>query len=128
MLIVVGCGNPDIHGKVVFSDDKSPLKKGVVVFASENHIARGPIDKNGNYAVGSNRAKDGLPAGEYKVYVTNTEIFYPPNSGKPLYERVIHPKYEKPETSGFVLNVKKSQVFNLEVERYDASTNSTKKR
>jgi hypothetical protein len=107
---------------------QSPLKKGVVIFASENHTARGPIDKNGNYVVGSNRAKDGLPAGEYKVYITNTEIFYPLDSGKPLYERVIHPKYEKPETSGLVLNVKSSQTFNIEVECYDPSTDSTKKR
>jgi hypothetical protein len=128
LFIVVGCGNPGVHGTVVFSDDQSPLTRGVVIFASENHTARGSIDKNGNYVVGSNRAKDGLPVGEYKVYVTNTEIYYPPNSGKPLYERVIHPKYEKPETSGLVLNVNSSQVFNIEVERYNAATNSTKKR
>ncbi|MDR0611076.1 MAG: hypothetical protein LBG58_13270 [Planctomycetaceae bacterium] len=127
ILTVIGCGNPEIHGQVVFSDDKSPLNCGMVIFASENHTARGPIDKNGNYVVGSNRAKDGLPAGEYKVYIINTEIFYPPDSGKPLYERVIHPKYENPETSGFVLNVKSSQVFNIEVERYNASVNSMEK-
>jgi hypothetical protein len=128
LIIVVGCGNPGVHGKVVFSDDQSPLQKGVVIFASENHTARGAIDKNGNYVVGSNRAKDGLPVGEYKVYITASEIFYPPNSGKPLYERVIHTKYEKPETSGLILNVKSSQVFNIEVERYDPSANPPKKR
>jgi hypothetical protein len=128
ILVVVGCGNPGVHGKVVFSDDQSPLSKGVVVFASENHTARGPIDKNGNYVVGSNRAKDGLPVGEYKVYLTATEIYYPPDTGKPLFERVIHPKYEQPETSGFVLNVTKSQVFNIEVERYHPPANPTKKR
>jgi hypothetical protein len=127
LFIAIGCGNPGVHGKVVFSDDQSPLQKGVVIFASANHTARGEIDKNGNYVVGSNRAKDGLPVGEYKVYITDSEIYYPPDSGKPLYERVIHTKYEKPETSGLVLNVKSSQVLNIEVERYDPSTNPTKK-
>ncbi|MDR2169685.1 MAG: hypothetical protein LBP59_06050 [Planctomycetaceae bacterium] len=128
-LIFVGCGNPRVSGKVVFSDDKSPVPYGMVNFVTDKTIARGPIDKNGNYVVGSLKARDGLPPGEYKVYITDTMKVIPPsgNSGMPKFEMVIHSKYEKPETSGLVLNVKGSQVFNIEVDRYDPSTETPKK-
>jgi hypothetical protein len=120
--MAVGCNDPGVHGRVIFSDDQTPLQSGIVMFVSENHTARGQIDHNGNYVVGSNRAKDGLPAGEYKVYITNTEIFHQTDNGVPLPEHIIHTKYEKPETSGLVLSVQKSQVFNIEVERYNKNT------
>jgi hypothetical protein len=76
------------------------------------------------------RAGDGFPAGEYKVYISDTMKVFPPKSGTgmPRFEMVIHEKYEKPETSGLILNVKSSQTFNIEVERYDPSTDSLKKR
>ncbi|MDR3198515.1 MAG: hypothetical protein LBU34_11665, partial [Planctomycetaceae bacterium] len=126
VLTLVGCGNPKVHGKVVFSDDKSPLQGGTVNFVTDKNIARGQINKNGNYVIGSEQAKDGLPAGEYKIYITDTIKVLPPKDGTgiPVFVQVIHPKYTKPETSGLTLNVKKSQVFNIEVERYDPSADS----
>ncbi|MDR1383946.1 MAG: carboxypeptidase-like regulatory domain-containing protein [Planctomycetaceae bacterium] len=115
---IVGCGNPGVRGKVVYSDDKSPLPRGVVNFVKDGFIARGQIDSNGNYVIGSKRAGDGLPAGEYKVYITGTSREINPNLGGGL-ERIINPKYEQPTTSGLELSVKGSQTFNIEVERFD---------
>jgi hypothetical protein len=130
MLTIVGCGNPKIRGKVVFSDDKTPLQGGMVNFVTDKRIARGQISKNGDFVIGSEKAKDGLPPGEYKIYITDTVKVLPPKNGNgiPIFEQVIDPKYVKPETSGLVLNVTKSQVFNIEVERYDPSSEPPKKR
>jgi hypothetical protein len=130
ILTLVGCGNPKVRGKIVFSDDKTPLQGGIVNFVTDKRIARGQINKNGNYVIGSERANDGLPPGEYKIYITDTIKVIPPSgeSGLPKFEQVIHPKYTKPETSGLVLNITKSQVFNIEVERYDPSADPPKKR
>ncbi|MDR1957740.1 MAG: hypothetical protein LBQ54_01615 [Planctomycetaceae bacterium] len=119
---LVGCGNPKVHGKVVYSDDGSPLDRGIVNFITDDYIARGPIDKSGNYVVGSMKARDGIPSGEYKIYISDTtKVFKKRNSDVIVYKRLVDPKYENAESSGLTLNVKGSQVFNITVDRYDAS-------
>jgi hypothetical protein len=126
-LPLMGCGNPNIYGKVVFSDDQSPVQYGVVNFVTDDFIARGQIDKNGYYRIGTTRAGNGLPAGEYKIYISSTTLSIHPDEGGG-YKTIIHPKYEKPETSGLELSVKGSQEFNIEVERHETVVGSTKKR
>jgi hypothetical protein len=129
VVMSIGCGNPRVHGRVVYSDDKTPVERGVVNFVTDNYIARGPIDKNGYYNVGSTKAGNGLPKGDYRIYITSTVKILPPeNGGGPTYVTVIQLKYEKPDTSGLTLNVTGSQKFDIEVDRYDASTDSAKKR
>lgn len=120
---LVGCGGqPGLRGKVVFSDDKSPLTQGIVTFTSDKGIARGELDKNGNYVVGSLKAKDGLPPGTYKVYLEATEVYKAnPNGGIVGIEFPIDQKYSKPDTSGITVEVKKSMTFDFEVDRNDAS-------
>ena len=123
MTFMVGCGSqPGLRGKVVFSDDKSPLTQGIVVFQSEKGIARGELDKNGNYVVGSLKANDGLPPGTYKVYLETTELYHPnPKGGLPIIEYVIDHKYEKSNTSGITVEIKRSTTFDFEVDRIDSS-------
>ena len=115
LLIVTGCGNPKVRGKVVFSDDQSPVSHGVVVFHGNGYIARGYIN-NGEYAMESIKKNDGLPPGEYKISVKETQIKMGPEN-LPTFKNVIDKKYENPDTSGLTLNVTKSQNFDIQVDR-----------
>ena len=118
LITIAGCGGkPNVKGKVVFSDDKTPVKQGIVIFENEKGIARGQIDENGTYTIGSEKATDGLQAGTYKVYLAGTEIF-DSSGGFPKMEYVVDRKYDKPETSGLTVEVKKSRTYDLEIDRY----------
>jgi len=120
VIFLAGCGGqPGLRGKIVFSDDQSPLTQGIVNFESDQGIARGEVDKNGNYVVGSLKANDGLPPGNYRVYLTGTEIFKSnPAGGLVGIEYPIDRKYESPDTSGITVEVKKSMTFDFEVDRF----------
>ena len=120
LFLVTGCsGKCSLKGKVVFSDDQSPLTCGVVCLVSDKGIARGPIDQNGNYVVGSVGAKDGLPPGSYRIYLTETERLEPaPGGGLPRIFPQIDNKYSRAETSGLTLEVKSSMTHTIEVDRY----------
>ena len=119
LCFMIGCGgNPKIKGKVVFSDDKTPLTQGVVNFVSDKGIARGELDKEGNFVIGSVKANDGLPPGNYRIYLTNTELYKTDAAGNLAgIEYLIDKKYEEANTSGLTLEVKKSMTYDIEVER-----------
>jgi len=125
LFLAIGCGkNCSLKGKVVFSDDQTPLTLGTICLVSDKGIARGDIDKDGNYVVGSVSAKDGLPPGNYRIYLTDTEIFEPvagPVAGLPRRVPQIEDKYSQPDTSGLTLEVKSSMTHNIEVDRYGGS-------
>ena len=123
LLFAVGCGqNCSLKGKVVFSDDQTPLAGGTVCLVSDRGIARGTIDQNGNYVVGSVSAKDGLLPGSYKIYLTDTELFEPvPGGGLPKRFPQVDEKYSNPETSGLNVEVKSSMTHNIEVNRFGRS-------
>jgi hypothetical protein len=74
LLAVVGCG-PRLHpvrGKVTYADGK-PVTEGMVVFESkgeENPVtARGEIQPDGSYELGTYKPGDGARAGTYRVLV-----------------------------------------------------------
>ena len=117
LLITTGCGQPKISGKVVYSDDQSPVTQGVVIFHDGNNIARGPIQSNGRYAVESLKKNDGLPPGMYKISIKETQVNIS-EADLPVYQNMIDKKYESPDTSGLSLNVTKSQTFDIQVERF----------
>ena len=119
LFALVGCGGkPGVRGTVVFSDDKTPLKAGVVNFVNEKGIARGQIEEDGKYVVGSTGANDGIAPGEYKVYLTDTAIkHFPPGGGMFSFEELIDKKYTKQETTPLTIKVDKSQVFDIELDR-----------
>ena len=123
LLLVVGCGQPKINGKVVFSDDKSPVPHGIVIFHEGNRIARGMIQSDGSYVMGSLTQKDGLPVGTYKVSIKETQVNISETS-LPIYKNVIDNKYESPDTSGLFLEVKGSQTYDIEVDRFRVGVRS----
>lgn len=114
----IGCGNPKISGKVVFSDDKTPLTHGEVIFYGDKNIARGKIQSDGRYVMGSEKIKDGLPKGEYRIAIKGTQINTNFGKGLPIFKSVIDAKYSNADTSGLTLNVTQSQSFDIEVDRF----------
>ena len=106
---IVGCGQTPLKGTVTFEDGQ-PLITGMVVFDDASSLSRAPIQPDGTFVVGTNKAKDGIPPGTYRVYISgavemldNPEGRFPPPS-RPL----IHPKYTSAETSGLSITVDKS--------------------
>jgi hypothetical protein len=69
-----GCGPKlcPVKGKVTYPDGK-PLTEGMVVFESKGQekavTARGEIQNDGSYRLGTHRLGDGAPPGKYQVLV-----------------------------------------------------------
>ena len=132
VLAAVGCSDhARVTGKVAFQDG-SPLAAGEVVFEQETFQAIGKINSDGTYIMGSYGVADGLPPGTYKVYITgavSSEAIQTASKelgadGKyakttipvPVFTKLVHQKYERPETSGLVCDVKKSMKYDIKVE------------
>ncbi len=85
LLLLAGCGsgNAKISGRITFPDGK-PLTKGVVIFQSATNVAKGMLDADGRYVIGSQYAADGLPPGTYKVFIALASeldpTFVPPSN------------------------------------------------
>src|SRR5262245_54453194 len=120
-LCLSGCssgGRYPVHGKVVYADSEQPVKElaGLeVIFTSEQlHIsARGTVQKDGSFQLGTDRADDGTPPGEYVVTLTQ-----PVREPERPYvgDRVVDRAYEDPGTSDLKAEVKPQKndfVFKL---------------
>ena len=140
---MTGCGNGlvDLRGKVTFSDDDSPLTTGYVYLDDGQTLARGKINADGTYTVGTNSDKDGLAPGNYRVYITHAigpdpsgafETSFRPmgaanasannSSGADSRLRrmipLIDQKFTRVETSGLSITVDRStKEFNIKVDR-----------
>ena len=124
-LVAIGCSeNVSIRGKVTFSDDQSPLTVGMVFFDTDSYQARGLLAPDGTYELGSTGLKDGLPPGEYRVYVSGASISdpnVPPEANAPPLP-LIDPKYESGLTSGLSVKVDRStRTFDFSVDRNQAT-------
>lgn len=121
-----GCGNKvSLRGKVTYSDDGGPLTSGSVCFISDDFMARGTIQSDGTYRVGSIKETDGIPPGTYGVYISGAlrEIGTNPKGEAPT-ESLIDLKHTAPETSGLVLEVTpQTQRFDIVVDRYTPDRN-----
>lgn len=112
VLILGGCGNGHVglRGKVVFSDDGSPLTIGTVCFATPTFQAKGDLDKNGNFVMGSYSDHDGLPLGTYQVGILNAVI--------DTEYSLVAPQWLSPKTSGYTVKVdKKTSYLEIKVDR-----------
>jgi len=113
----LGCGGGkgfSVSGKVTFSDG-TPVPSGQVTFSSSNVTAGGGILPDGTYTVSTS-----VPAGTYKVTVMALEnTMSDPNvsveDAKPA-KSLVDPKYNNPETSGLVCEVKGKTSFPITVE------------
>ncbi|MDR0869893.1 MAG: hypothetical protein LBN39_03790 [Planctomycetaceae bacterium] len=112
LLLCCGCGSGHVglSGKVVYSDDGSPITFGTVLFATPTFQAKGEIKKDGTFTMGSVGAADGLPPGSYNVAVLG---FTEDAGGDKIYS-YLDPKWTSPSTSNFSVNVEKT-TRNLEI-------------
>lgn len=94
-----------VKGKVLFSDG-TPLPGGWIIFESPEHglAARGVIETDGTYRLGTYEQEDGAVAGRQLVAVTpaSPEGFDPDKSTAPP---ILDPKYSHMDTSGVEVEV-----------------------
>jgi len=137
-IFAVGCGGQcKVTGKVTLTDG-TPLTHGEVLFESDNMVAKGSINTDGTYRMGTTKPGNGVPKGDYRVYLLATadNKFRGPDgnlytieemnekraqwgnvgSPMPIAIPVIQGKYESPHTSGLECKVTGSLVFNIELE------------
>jgi hypothetical protein len=118
---LVGCSqNVPLSGKVTFSDDGSPVTFGNVFFLTPTTVAQAGIRKDGTYTVGSIKETDGMPRGEYQVYLVVEEVRSSVRGGQSqnTYTSLIDPKYTNPETSGLVFIADgKKRTMDIQVDR-----------
>ena len=106
-----GCGKQvGLTGKVVFSDDGSPVPCGVVVFSTPTFQARGNIEQNGTFTMGSYSAADGLPPGTYTVAIIGAT-----SGDDESTIDLVAQKWTSPSTSDYTIEVKKT-TRNLVIE------------
>jgi len=131
---IAGCGSGfvPLRGKVTFSDDGSPLTTGFVYFDNGTEVARGKVNADGTYTVGTMSKTDGLAPGLYKVYVqaiapdpSGVLEQAPPSgseasamSGIPRAVSLVDAKFTSADTSGLECNVDRStKSYDIVVER-----------
>jgi hypothetical protein len=122
---LTGCSNHvKLSGRVTYSDTNEPLEAGTVIFLAESEAfqARGEIEKNGSYVLATFRENDGLPPGNYRVYVNSAYRYETQENGFSNEIRLITDKYTSPETSGLVFEVDRStKKFDFQVDRAPGS-------
>jgi len=111
LLVLTGCGNPQVKGTVKF-DDGTPLTTGGVVFNNGRTQAVGAIKSDGNYVLYELQPGDGVNPGTYAVAVTAQ--IGGGSDGAPLVD-LIDPKFADSTTSGLTCEVKGTTTFNITV-------------
>jgi hypothetical protein len=106
LLASVGCGDRmySISGTVTL-EDGPPLTKGMVVFervGDKPVMARGAVQPDGRYELGTNRPGDGVLTGKYREQINHMDLSEVPDEKKNLPYDL---KYLKFETSGLEYDV-----------------------
>ena len=126
--LLVGCSNNvQVKGKVTLTDG-TPVARGHVIFEQGAFAAQGEIQPDGSYKMGSLKATDGLPKGEYVVYIRGATQTGKPVEGKSLggggkmvsmsinlLDSVVAKDYTSGSTSPLKCNVQGSMTFDIEV-------------
>ena len=127
-LLFVGCSDQvQVKGKVTLPDG-TPIGVGDVVFEKGDFAATGVIKRDGSYTMGSFKATDGLPKGEYTVYIrgatqTGEAVEFRTLGGGgqmqtmsiPSLEPIIAKAYTSASTSPLKVNVQASMTYDIEV-------------
>jgi len=103
---LTGCGGHyRLSGKVTF-EDGTPAANGMVMFTTDSFQAKGEIQPDGSFVVGSEKAGNGIPKGTYQVYVTGIGKQTPGGMmGMSLFVPTVHERYGNASTSGLTCTV-----------------------
>ncbi len=129
IVVISGCsGKRQVKGKVQLTD-KTPVGAGQVIFEKEGFIATGTIREDGSYEMGTLKDNDGVPPGDYTVYISGANK---PGKGVQFrstgadgkmttstlatFEPIIAKKYTSASTSDLKCKVDKSMTFDITVE------------
>jgi hypothetical protein len=123
--VITGCsGKQQLGGKVTFSDNDEPLAKGAVFFTTPTFVAQGDLKQDGTYTVGSTGLDDGIPPGEYKIYIMGADdVTYEASKDgrgpqREIRKSLIDPKYQSAENSGLKFTVDgSSYTYDIQVDR-----------
>ena len=114
----LGCGKTgfnktgfNVGGKVTFKDGKA-VNSGKVTLTSGRHTFSGDIIAEGTYSIIGR-----VPAGTYKVSVQAYEYSSTGMATDASVKSLLDPKFDSPETSGLVCEVKGPTTFNIPVEK-----------
>jgi hypothetical protein len=108
LLGLAGCGSGlcPARGRVTYADGK-PVTAGMVVFESKEQeppvTARGEIQSDGSFALGTHRPGDGVPPGKYRVLVAPK--FDPNAVDRAPPPPPFHPRYSNFKESGLEFEV-----------------------
>ena len=114
-----GCGSETffpVSGNVTYKDGK-PVTAGLVIFepVGQKVSARGEIQDDGSFQLGTHRDDDGALEGEYKVLIAPPPL---PEEGR-RRRSPIHPKYRNLESTPLRFTVTRDpdkNKFHIEVE------------
>ena len=97
------------------------------MFEGESMQARGVIQPDGTYRVGTKKLTDGIPAGTYKAYISGAVTMERAKirdargeivDGMAVYTPLVAQKFTSPESSGLNIVVNRStKTFDIEVDR-----------
>ena len=127
--VLTGCSDKvQVRGKVMLTDG-TPLARGEVIFERDVFSARGDIQPDGSYVMGSLQANDGLPKGEYVVYIRGATEVGEAGQVRSLggggqtsmvsiasMTPIIALEYTSGSTSPLKCNVQKSMTYDINVE------------
>jgi hypothetical protein len=115
LVTVTGCGNGHVSGSgtVTYSSGE-PVPGGVIFFSTPQFNYTATIE-NGLFELGGLKEKDGLPPGTYNVHLIGSKPSEGTDQDIPLFAA----KYNNPETSGIVIEIKsdKNQQIEIVVEK-----------
>lgn len=127
--LISGCanGNIPLSGTVTFSDDGSPLTVGTVSFEGGSVRAYGTLDNKGHYVVGTEKERNGIPPGVYKIALIGAgttgdamqvKEFGRTIDGMATFVPLVDSKFTSAESSGLSISVDKStKTFDFKVDR-----------
>lgn len=122
IVLLAGCNNKvQLGGKVTYSDDQ-PVESGFVVFTTSTFQSRGMIKPDGTYLMSTMGDADGIPPGDYAVYLGGTDkrVVEEMKDGSLKTTDIpqVDKKFTSPETSGLTFTVDgKTKRFDIQVER-----------
>ncbi|MDO5309735.1 MAG: hypothetical protein Q4G03_09660 [Planctomycetia bacterium] len=123
LFLTSGCSNyVHVDGTVAFQDG-APLSTGTIYFTDGFYLGRCDLDKHGHYSLHTFRRNDGVPKGVYRVYITGAFRFTSGDvreaDGYSLRfddtEMLIDMQYTTPDTSGWVVELKKNTTIDFTV-------------